>query len=173
MKVNCLQKRIQLSSFLKPILFHLHSVTKFLTSLTTFRQDIVVSVKFLSWAALVVPVIKCDGIVRLRRLQTGYQHCNKEWSILYFLPWIQELFAAVSDGKVFSKLDFSHDYLQFQLDESSQDYVTINTYCGLNHYTCLLFDVALALATFHRTMGTTLKGLPIVVAYLDNILILV
>ena len=57
------------------------------------------------------------------------------------------------------------------MDDSSQEYVTINTYCGLNHYTCLLFDVALALATFHHTMGMTLKGLPNVVAFLDNILI--
>ena len=57
------------------------------------------------------------------------------------------------------------------MDDSSQEYVTINTYCGLNHYTCLLFDVALALATFHHTMGMIFKGLPIVITYLDNILI--
>ena len=76
-----------LKYFLKPILSHLHSVIKFLTSLTTFRQDIV-PVKFSSWAVPVVPVIKCDGNVRLQRLQTGYQQRNKEWSILYPLPWI-------------------------------------------------------------------------------------
>ena len=35
------------------------------------------------------------------------------------------------------KLELSHTYLQLQLDESSQEYVTINTYHGLYHYTCL------------------------------------
>ena len=43
-----------------------------------------------------------------------------------------EVFAAVSlsGGKIFSKLDLSYAYLQLQLDESSQEYVTIHTHRG-------------------------------------------
>ena len=83
---------------------------------------------------------------------------------MYPLPRIEELFAAVSGGKVFSKLDLSHVYLQLQLDKLSQEYVTINTHRGLYHYTCLLFGVALAPAIFQHTIEMVLKGLPMVVA---------
>ena len=74
-------------------------------------------------------------------------------------------------AKSFSKLDLSHAYLQLQLDESSQEYVTINTHRGLYRYTRLPFGVASAPAIFQRTMETVLKGLPMVVVYLDDILV--
>ena len=117
-----------------------------------------------------MPVIKRDGNVRLCRdykLTINSVARNE----VYPLPRIEELFAAVSGDKVFSKLDLSHAYLQLQLDESSQEYVTINTNRGLYHYTRLLFGVTSAPAIFQRTMETVLKGLPMVVAYLDDILV--
>ena len=123
-------------------------------------------VKFSSWAAPVVPVIKCDGNVRhcgCYKLTINSVPKNK----VHSLPRIEELFALVSGGKVFSKLDLSLAYLQLQLDELSQEYGTINTYC----YTCLPFGVASALAIFQRTMEMLLKGLPMIVAYLDDTLV--
>ena len=79
-------------------------------------KGVIVPMMFSSWAAPVVPVIKCDGNVRLCRdykLTINSVAKNEE----YPLPRIEELFASVSGGKVFSKLDLSHTYLQFQLDE--------------------------------------------------------
>ena len=90
---------------------------------------------------------------------------------MYSLPRIDELFAAVSSGKIFSKLDLSHAYLQLQLDESSQEYVTVNTHRRLYRYTRLPFGVASVPAVFQRTMETVLKGMPMVIAYLDDILV--
>ena len=84
---------------------------------------------------------------------------------------IEELFAAVSGGRIFSKLDLSHAYLQLQLYKSSKDYVTINNHHGLYCYTCLPFGVVSAPAIFQCTMETVLKGLPMVVTYLDDILV--
>ena len=133
-------------------------------------KGVIVPVKFSSWAAPVVPVIKRDGNVRLcgdYKLTINSVAKNE----LYPLPRIEELFASVSGGKVFSKLDLSHAYQQLQLDESSQEYVTINTHRGLYRYTRLPFGVASAPAIFQRTMETLLKGLPMVVAYLDDILV--
>ena len=133
-------------------------------------NGIIVPVKFSSWAAPVVPVIKRDGNVRLcgdYKLTINSVAKNE----VYPLPRIGELLAAVSGGKVFLKLDLSHAYLQLQLDESSQEYVTINTHRGLYRYTRLPFGVALAPAIFQRTMETVLKELPMVVAYLDDILV--
>ena len=79
---------------------------------------IIVPVKFSSWAAPVVPVIKRDGNVRLcgDYKLTINSVANTE---VYPLPRIDKLFAAVSGGKVFSKLDLLHTYLQLKLDESS------------------------------------------------------
>ena len=133
-------------------------------------KGVIVPVKFSSWAAPVVPVIKRDGNVRLcgdYKLTINSVAKNE----VYPLPRIKELFASVSGGKVFSKLDLSHAYLQLQLDESSQEYVTINSHRGLYRYTRLPFGVASAPAIFQRTMETLLKGLPMVVAYLDDILV--
>ena len=133
-------------------------------------KGVIVPVKFSSWAVPVVPVIKRDGNVRLCRdykLTINSVAKNE----VYPLPRIEELFASVSGGKVFLKLDLSHAYLQLQLDESSQEYVTINTHRGLNRYTCLPFGIASAPAIFQCTMEMLLKGLPMVVAYLDDILV--
>ena len=69
------------------------------------------AVKFSSWAAPVVPVIKRDDNVRLSGdyKLTINSVLKKE---LYSLPRIEELFTSVSGGKAFSKLDLLHAYLQ-------------------------------------------------------------
>ena len=117
-----------------------------------------------------MPGIKHDGNVRLckdYKLTINNVAKNK----VCLLPRIEELFASVSGGKVFSKLDLSHAYLQLQLDKSSQEYVTINTHHGLYRYTCLPFGVASAPAIFQCTMEDIAQRLPMVVAYLDDILV--
>jgi hypothetical protein len=53
----------------------------------------------------------------------------------YPIPCIEELFASLSGGKQFSKLDLSHAYLQITLDAPSRRLVTINThkeYCPIS-----------------------------------------
>ena len=74
---------------------------------------------------------------------------------------------------VFSKLDLSvsHAYSQLQLDDSSQEYVTVNTHHEPYCYSRLPFGVASAPAIFQRTMETVLKWLPMVVAYFNDILV--
>ena len=70
-------------------------------------------------------------------------------------------------------MDLLYAYLQLQLDELSQEHVTINTHRGPYHYTCLPFGVYLVPAIFQCTMETLLKGLSMVVAYLYDILVAV
>ena len=41
---------------------------------------------------------------------------------------IEDILAAMSGGVSFTKLDLSHAYLQLQLDETSRDYLAINTH---------------------------------------------
>ena len=88
------------------------------------------------------------------------------------LPKPEEILASLAGGQSFTKLDLSHAYQQLRLDEASKELVTINTHLGLYRYTCLPFGVASAPAIFQRTMDAVLHGLPLVMCYLDDILIM-
>ena len=70
----------------------------------------------------------------------------------YPIPRIDNLFASLSSGKKFTKLDLSHAYQQVQLDEASHQYVTINTHKGLFQYNRLPFGVSSAPSISQRIM---------------------
>ena len=89
----------------------------------------------------------------------------------YPLPKPQDLFATLSRGEKFTKLDLQQAYLQLQLEEESRKYVTINTHRDLFEYTRLPFGVASAPALFQRIMDSILQGIPSVKCYIDDILI--
>ena len=89
----------------------------------------------------------------------------------YPIPRIEELFASLSGGQQFSKLDLSHAYLQITLDAPSRRLVTINTHKGLFEYTRLPFGIASAPSIFQRLMENLLQGIPRVCVYLDDILV--
>ena len=122
------------------------------------------------WAAPIVPVVKQDGSVRIcgdYKLTTN-QAAKAE---SYPLPRIDDIFASLSGGKSFTKLDLAHAYNQIELDEESKKLVTVNTSKGLYHYNRLPFGVSSAPAIFQRTMENILRGIPSVSVYIDDILI--
>ena len=84
----------------------------------------------------------------------------------YPIPKIEDLFAKLSGGKRFSKLDLSQAYQQLELDEESKQYVVINTQRGLFQYNRLPFRVSLAPGIFQRTLDTVLQGIKNCVVYL-------
>eukprot|EP00731_Ephydatia_muelleri_P001700 Em0001g1700a len=120
------------------------------------RDGIIEPVKFSEWAAPVVPVLKSDGSLRLcgDYKVTVNSVANVE---SYPLPRINDLLGSLTGGKVFSKLDLSHAYLQLPLDEKSKEYVTITTHKGLFRYNRMPFGVASAPAIFQRTMERILQ----------------
>eukprot|EP00731_Ephydatia_muelleri_P011471 Em0006g365a len=89
----------------------------------------------------------------------------------YPLPRIDDLLASLGKGKIFSKLDLAHVYLQLALEDESKKYVTITTHKGLYRYNRLPFGVASAPAIFQRTMENLLRDISNVVVYLDDILV--
>ena len=133
-------------------------------------QDVITPVPFSEWATPIVSVVKNDGTVRVCG---DYKLTANKVSKtdMYPLPKIEELFASLSGGQTFSKLDLSHAYLQVPLAEESQKYLVINTHKGL--YACkrLPFGVASAPAVFQRIMDNILQGLYGVCTYLDDILV--
>ena len=131
---------------------------------------IITPVKHSKWAAPVVPVLKQNGTIRL----CG-DYCvtiNQASKVdTYPLPRVEELFAAMSNGKVFTKLDMSQAYLQLPLDDKSKELVTINTHRGLFQYNRLPFGVSSAPAVFQRCMESLFQGCKGVAIYLDDILV--
>ena len=127
-------------------------------------------VQFSDWAAPIVPVMKPDGKVRICG---DYKvTINRAAKVeRYPIPRIEELFASLSGGQRFTKLDLSHAYLQIPLDTPSRRLVTINTHKGLFEYTRLPFGIASAPSIFQRTMENLLQGIPRVCVYLDDILV--
>ena len=117
-----------------------------------------------------MPVVKCDGSIRVCG---DYKLTINQAAQVdtYPLPLIEDLFASLAGGKVFSKVDLAHAYQQLCLDVESRKYVTINTHKGLFRYTRLPFGVAAAPAFFQSTMEAILRDLPHVCVYLDDILV--
>ena len=75
----------------------------------------------------------------------------------YLIPRIEDLLTKLAGGKRFSKLDMSQAYQQLLLDESSRQYVVINTHKGLFRYSRLPFGVSSAPGIFQRVMKDLLQ----------------
>ena len=89
----------------------------------------------------------------------------------YPIPKVEDLFATLSCGTSFTKLDMSQAYQQIRLDDDSKKYVVVNTHKGLFSYSRLPFGVSSAPGIFQRVMECLLKDIPGVVVYLDDILL--
>lgn len=134
------------------------------------KDGVITPVQFADWAAPIVPVVKKDGTLRIcgdYKLTVN----RAAQADTYPLPRIDGLFASLSGGTTFSKLDLAHAYQQILLDDGSKACVTINTHKGLYEYNRLPFGVAAAPSIFQRTMENVLRDLPRVCVYLDDILI--
>ena len=145
--------------------------TKVEAELTRLQDKGVISpVQFSDWAAPIVPVVKRDGNIRIcGDYKVTINAVSK--TDPYPLPRIEDIFASLSGGKSFTKLDLAHAYQQIPLTDDSKRYTTINTHKGLFRYNRLPFGVESAPAIFQRTMDSLLQDLPHVCVYLDDILI--
>lgn len=121
------------------------------------------------WATPIVPVSKKDG--GIRTCGDFKVTVNPVLSVeQYPLPRIEDLFAGLSGGQRFSKIDLNQAYLQMHVHEDSQELLTITTHKGLFRYHRLPFGITSAPALFQRAMEQILSGLPGVQCYLDDIL---
>ena len=91
------------------------------------KAGIISPVSFSDWAIPIIPVVKSDGSIRI--CGGDYKVTVNAVSILeeYQIPRVEDLFAALSGGKLFSKLDLSHAYQQIVLEEDSKTFTIINT----------------------------------------------
>ena len=134
------------------------------------KQGVIKPVEFSQWAAPIVPIVKGDGTIRIcGDYKLTVNRAAK--TDAYPLPRIEDLFASLTGGQLFTKLDLAHAYQQVMLDKDAQLVITINTHKGLYCYNRLPFGIASAPAIFQRAIETILQGIPHVCVYLDDILI--
>ena len=134
------------------------------------KEHIITPVQFSDWGAPIFPVVKSDGNIRICG---DYKLTANQVAKLdtYPLPRIDDLYAALSGGTIFSKLDLAHAYQQIRLDDNSKKYTTINTTKGLFQYECLPFGISSAPSIFQRIMDSLLQDIPLTCAYIDDILV--
>lgn len=88
------------------------------------QQEVSSQVQFSDWATPIVPVIKKNDDVRICgdfKVTINPALCIEHYPI----PRIEDLFASLSGGHRFSKLDLSQAYLQVPVCEESRKYLTL------------------------------------------------
>ena len=122
------------------------------------------------WASPVVIVPKQDGSVCIC---SDYKvSINKVVEDTpYPLPTADDIFSTLAGGQAFTKIDLSNAFNQLKVDESSSQYLTINTTKGLFQPTRLPYGIKTAPLMFQNVMDQVLHGIPGVCCYIDDILI--
>ena len=117
-------------------------------------------VQFSDWAAPMVVVLKSDKS-SIRNCGDFKQTVNPVSKLdKYPIPKVEDLFATLAGGRLFSKIDLNQAYQQLPLDEESQKLVVINTQKRLP------YGISSAPGIFQRVMESILLGIPGVIAYL-------
>jgi hypothetical protein len=116
-------------------------------------EDIIEHVQYSDWAAPVVPVMKADKSVRLCG---DYKLTVNQVATLdkYPIPRMEDLYAQLGKGSLYTKLDMRHAYEQIELHPDSRKFVTINTPRGLFTYKRLPYGVSSAPGIFQRVMDS-------------------
>ena len=121
------------------------------------KDGIMTPVMHSEWASPIVVVPKTDGRVRICG---DYKvSVNPMLDVdQYPLPNIEDIFATLSGGVYFSKLDLSNAYQQSELEEDAKNVLTINTHKWLFRIEILNFGVSSAPAIFQSVMDRVLSG---------------
>ena len=124
------------------------------------------------WCNVVILVQKKDGTLQFCMDFRCLNACMKKDS--YSLLWIQEALESMVGLVHFSSMDFKSGFWQIKMAPESQQYMAF-TVGNLRFYefTCMLFGLCNAPATFQHLMQNTLGELNLTycVIYLDDIIV--
>ncbi len=134
------------------------------------KEGIISKVEQSDWATSILPIVKKNNKIRLvgNYKMTTNKHMIDD---RYPLPLIEEMFAELNGGKVFSKIDMRQAYNQIELTEDSKALLTWNTQRGLYRPNRLMFGIKVATSKFQRIMENIFRGLKGVVIWLDDCLV--
>lgn len=122
------------------------------------------------WGTCLVPVLKPDGQLRLCG---SYKETINRYllSFQYPLPRIDQIFASMQGGQLFTKLDLSNAYNQLVLDDESQKLCTWSTHKGAFRITRMPFGIKPAAAIFQKTIENLIGEFKNVFCYQDDIVV--
>lgn len=132
------------------------------------RDGTIYKVNHSDFGTPIVPVVKTNGELRLcgDYKITINPKLKRDF---YPLPRIEELFANLSNGQEFTKIDLRHAYEQVILTENSQRFTTITTHMGTFSYRRTPYGLSCVPEKFQKLMEETLRGVPGTVVFLDDI----
>lgn len=111
-----------------------------------------IPIKHSDWATPIIAIPKSDGKIRIcmdckvtinRMIQTEH----------YPIPKIEDIFANLSEARIFCVINLKGAYQQIVVAEKSQKLLTINTIFGLYQYTRLPFSASPAPSIFQQKNG--------------------
>ena len=124
------------------------------------KSGVIEPVAYSEWAAPIVPVLKPDK--KSVRICGDFKlTVNQAVKVdRYPIPLIQDLFAGLNGGKVFTKLDLSHAYQQLLVDDKAKELLVINTHKGLFRYNRLPFGISSAPGLFSASWRILFEAFP-------------
>ncbi|XP_022809151.1 uncharacterized protein K02A2.6-like, partial [Stylophora pistillata] len=134
------------------------------------KEGVIEPVQFAEWAAAAVSVQKTNGQICLCRDYRLTINCGIH-TVQCPFPRREDLYAKLSGGQKFTKLDLSSAFLQVPLEDDSRYYTTTNTQRGPYQYTRLPFGISSSLSVFQRIFDNMIQGLAGTVGYQDDILV--
>ncbi|XP_052244615.1 uncharacterized protein K02A2.6-like [Dreissena polymorpha] len=135
------------------------------------RQGISSKVNTSRWATPIVPVLKSNG-QDVRICGDFKVTVNQALKVdKYPLPRIEDIFANLSHGQKYSKLDLRQAYLQLEVDDASKELLTINTHQGLYRYNRCVYGISSLPAIWQRTIDQILQRIPGVQCILDDMIV--
>ena len=87
------------------------------------------------------------------------------------MPLSEDLFAQLSDSKIFSSCDLSIAYWQVSMHPDSRQFTAFQTPLGLMQWRRMPFGLVNAPATFCRLMRIVLHDKPVLLSYIDDTLL--
>ena len=87
------------------------------------------------------------------------------------IPLPEDLFAQLSDAKIFSSFDLSKAYWQVSMHPDSRQFTAFQTTLGLMQWRRMPFGLVNAPATFGRLMRIVLHDKPCLLSYFDDTLL--
>ncbi|XP_051160432.1 uncharacterized protein K02A2.6-like [Leptopilina boulardi] len=133
-------------------------------------QGFIKAVDDAEWGTPLVPVLKKDGKIRVcADYKVTINKCLED--VKHPTPRIEELFACVSGGVKFTKLDFTNAFNQLEVTEETAKLLTWSTHLGLFKVNRMPFGPKTCVAIFQKIIEKTLQGIPCVTIFCDDIVV--
>lgn len=131
---------------------------------------VITPIDYADYAAPIVVVKKSNGRIRVcADYSTGLNDSLEPNQ--YPLPTQEEIFAQLSQFKVFSKIDLSDAFLQVELDDEAKKLMAINTHCGLFQVNRLQPGIKTAPGIFQQLIDTMMAGASGTFPYMDDFIV--